>query len=152
MGYYSVGGRSVATAATDEIPAANFWNPATNKRLWVVEISVSKTVATIDNPAIQRTSTIGTAGSTVTPDIDNAYERDFAPPSGCVLDLDWSAIPTVALPHLKRMHMANNEGMAEDMVFRWPGICVPPGTGLQTVSTTGGIAAADHTFVWYEPT
>lgn len=151
MGLYSVGGRGVGSNATDD-PLGHLWNPHSTLRLWVVGVSWCRAVTGGFNIGLCRTSARGTAITTITPDIDNAYERDFAPPSGCVLDLDWSAIPTVALPHLKRMHMANNEGMAEDMVFRWPGICVPPGTGLQTVSTTGGIAAADHTFVWYEPT
>lgn len=152
MGYYSVGGRSVATAATDEIPAANFWNPATNKRLWVVEISVSKTVATIDNPAIQRTSTIGTAGSTVTPDIDNALERDFAPPSGCTLGLStFSVVPTAQGPHIKVWNLPAAIGGGFIFIFPGKGICVPPGTGLAVVTHVAVILQPlDINFVWEE--
>jgi hypothetical protein len=148
---YSVGGRTVVTAATDESVGCALWNPSSTKRLWVVNISWAKTVATADNPAIQRISTRGTQTSTVTPDVDNAWERDITPPSGAVLDVDYSADPTVQGPHLWLWNLPPVGGSGFEKSFPYPGICVPPGTGLAVCTHQAVILQpGDVTYVWQE--
>ncbi len=152
MALYSAGGRmGGATAATDESVGAALWNPAANKRIYVLEVAWAKTAATVDNPALQRSSTRGTQTVTVTPDIDNAWERDIAPPSGALLDLDFSAEPTLQGPHLKAWNLPAAIGSGFIFSFPSPGICIPPGTGLAVVTHVAVILqVADCTFTWQE--
>lgn len=149
---YSVGGRSAATAATADHVAAALWNPHGSLSLYVHEVMIFKTVATVDNHGLIRTSTRGTAGSTVTPDADNAYNRRATPPSGALLDLAaYSAQPTLQGPYMARSNLAAAIGAGFILVFGDQGIEVPFGTGLAIVTPPAVILQpSDFTFVWTE--
>lgn len=150
---YGVGGRSAATAATADIPGAVLWNASGAKSIYVVQAEWYKQgAATADNLALIRTSTRGTVGSTVTPDIDNDYSRQVAPASGCLLDLaSFSAGPTVQGPHLKRTNLAAAIGAGIIWAFHDEPIHVPAGTGLAFVTPTAVILqAGDVAFEWDE--
>jgi hypothetical protein len=129
MGMHSVAGRSAATAATSDNVGAALWNPAAAKILWVTEISWFKTVATADIAGLVRTSTRGTQTSTVTPDADNAYARDLTNSAAGVLDVTYSAQPTIQGPYLWRIGLPAAVAAGFIKVFKRP-IAVPPGTGL----------------------
>jgi len=149
VGFNSVGGRSAATAATDESVGCTLWNPHASSRVWVTEVSIAKTVATVDNPALQRTSTRGTQTVTVTPDIDNSYERDISSPSGIVLDVTYSAQPTLQGPHLSVWNLP--AAVASGRVWRFdpPGLCIPFGTGLAVCTHVAVVLQPqDATYVW----
>jgi hypothetical protein len=149
MGLHSAGGRTVATGATANISACALWNPHASSRVWVTEISWAKTVATVDNPMLIRTTTRGTQVVTVTPDIDNSYERDIATPTGVLIDVDYSAEPTQAGPHLKVWNCPAAIGSGYIWRFDPPGICVPFGTGLAVGTIQAVIVQpADVTYVW----
>jgi hypothetical protein len=96
---YSVRGRNAATAATADHAVWGFWNPHASQRIKVISFSMFAQGAA---PAagwagrIIRTTARGTAGSTVTPGIQNHSTRGVAPPSGVLLDLAaYSAQPTL---------------------------------------------------------
>jgi hypothetical protein len=152
MSLYSVGGRiGGTTGAGDEAVGCALWNPHSTVRMKVVEIAYSKTAATVDNPAIQQSSTRGTQTVTVTPDIDNSWERDLSPPSGALLDLDYSADPTLQGPHLKVWNLPAAIGSGFIFSFPAPGIIIPPGTGLAiTTHVAVALQIADVTFTWVE--
>lgn len=154
MSTFSCAGRFVATAATVDNVGAALWNPHTTKRIWVTEIDLASTVATISNPGVVRTSTRGTQTLSITPDIDNCWERDIAPVSGALLDLTYSAQPTVQGPYFFRWNLAAaiGAGFMDPFVSpEAPGICVPPGTGLAVATPVAVILQpADITFTWIE--
>lgn len=149
---YAVGGRTTATAATADNVAAALWNPSGSKSIEVVEVHLTKITATADNHSLIRTSTRGTQSTTVTPDADNAYNRQVTPASGAVLDVAYSAQPTVQGPALARQNLPAAVGAGFMWVFDRP-IIVPAGTGLAIAVPTGlsvAIVASDVTFVWDE--
>jgi hypothetical protein len=151
MGLNSVAGRSAATAATADNFACALWNPASTKDLWVIEVALAKTVATADNHGIVRITARGTQTSTVTPDTDNAWNRDGTPPTGAVLDVTYSAQPTIASPYLKRWNLPAAIGAGFVFTFPNPGIRVPAGTGLGIATPVAVILqASDVTYTWYE--
>lgn len=154
MSRYAVSGRTTATAATLDNAACALWNPASAKRLWVVSIAWIKTTGTADSHKLIRTSTRGTQSTTVTPDLDNAFERDAAPGTGAVLDVAYSAQPTLQGPELRRWNLPAAIGSGFEWTFPGAGICVPPGTGLAIavpeIGTEVAIQAADVTFTWDE--
>ena len=150
MQRYSVGGRTAATVATADNFGAALWNPSTSKVVYVVEVWWFKVTATADNIEISRITARGTATSTATPDIDNDWERLVAPPSGALLDVTYSAQPTLQTPPLMRTNLPAAIGAGFIYVFARPiklvgseglGIATPVATALQ---------AADVTFVWEE--
>lgn len=96
MDRYGVAGASVATAATADLCISALWNPSTNKTIQVSEIWVFKTTAgAADIPKLRRISARGTAGSTITPAIQNDYSRSQAPVSGALMDLNvFTVAPT----------------------------------------------------------
>lgn len=154
MALYAVAGRTTATAATVDNVGAALWNPHSTKRIWVVKISWLKVTATADHQKIVRISARGTASTTVTPDIDNAYERDIIPPSGALLDVAYSGQPTLQGPELHRWNLPAAVGSGFSEAFPGAGICIPPGTGLAVavpeIGAEVALLAADITVHWQE--
>lgn len=153
MGLNGVGGRmGGATGSTDESVGAAFWNPHSTARVWVQTVTwIKQGSAVVDNPAIIRSSTRGTQTVTVTPDIDNSYERDIASPTGMVLDLDFSAEPTLQGPHFRTWHLPAAVASGFEWGFSAPGLCIPPGTGLAVNTHTAVILqVADCSVEWME--
>lgn len=93
----------IATAGADET-WAELWNPHASRRIRVVECGLFlMDFAGLGQPYwyLARSTTKGTAASTVTPDADNSAEGDVTPPSGATLELaEFSAQPTLATPPL----------------------------------------------------
>jgi hypothetical protein len=152
MDRFSVAGRSADTAATADHVAGALWNPSSNVPLFIAEAHIFLVGATISNVGLIRTSTRGTPGSTVTPDLDNNYSRQAAPLSGALLDLAaYSAQPTVQGPYMKRGSMAAAQGAGFIWVFGKDGIKVPPGTGIALATPVAVILQdSDITWVWDE--
>lgn len=153
MSTYAVRGRTAATAATAGHAIAQLWNAHTTKRIAVTEVVVFKAGAGTANDAIQlqRTTIRGTAGSTVTPDIDNNYDADLAPPSGPLLDLAaFTGQPTLATPGLKGWVAA--AVAASGIVFPIPReIVIPAGTGLAIIQVAATAWPASEVSVeWVE--
>ena len=130
---YVVRGRGAATAATINHAIFQIWNPHATQRIKLIQWSIFKeTVGTVaDGLRFQRSTARGTAGSTVTPDIDNHSERAIAPPSGFLLDLAaFSVQPTLDASELGQGWVAAAFAAAGG-VFAIPGgIVIPPGTGI----------------------
>lgn len=150
---YSTGGRSASTAATADQAGAALWNASTAKSIFAKEIHWFKTSATADGLQVIRTTNRGTTpGSTVTPDIDNDYNRAVAPVSGALLDLAaWATYPTVAGPPLARTNLPAAVGAGVMWVFGGDGIAIPQSTGLAVATPTAlALIAGDVTFVWEE--
>jgi hypothetical protein len=148
---YYVAGRSAATAATANHCGANLWNPHGTKSLYVSEVWWFQTTAAVGNQGLVRTSTIGTPGSTITPDADNATDRRAVPPSACTLGLGtFSVQPTLQTPYLAQGNTAAAIGAGFIWVFPMP-IEVPAGTGLAIATPVAVVlAASDVTFRWEE--
>lgn len=145
------GGRTVATAATAGHAAANLWNPSSAVELYVREIHFVNTTAASANLVIRRSTGRGTAGSTVTPDIDNEVGRAAASPAGAVLDLaTFSVQPTLDTSELDRWMTAAVIGAGKIWTFP-KRIMIPPGQGLAVATPVAtAIAASDITYVWDE--
>lgn len=132
MGVFSARGFNAATAATADHALFGVWNPDSAKRIKVLELGVFKSGAGVaaDSVYVCRSTARGTAGSTVTPDADNAWDGDDIPASGWLLDLSsYSVQPTKGSPNLWGWVAAAVAGSG----IIWPtprGIWVPPGTGL----------------------
>lgn len=152
---FLVGARSAATDAAANNFLCNLWNPSGTRSLWVEEFSYCSAggnPAALDPLRLCRTGTSGTAGSTVTPDLDNEFERANSPSTGVVLHLaNFSVEPTIASPPLYRLALAIT-GNPSTVTWVFPkGIRVPPGSGLG-LATTGAVVAVagDVTFRFYE--
>lgn len=152
MSVFSVRGFTVATAASADDVIAQLWNPDSLKSIRVIEMGLFKAGAGTANDSIyvDRSSARGTQSVTVTPDADNAWEADDVPASGALLDVDFSAEPT-----LKGNPMFGWVAAAVAASgFIWPtprGIRVPAGTGLcicQRAATAWPTSEAY--FVWEE--
>jgi len=148
---YSVAGRNAATGAAADQPGAVLWNASSAKTIYCREISGFTSSAVAWALQLIRTSTRGTAGSTVTPDIDNDRDRLLAPPSTVVLDLGlFSSAPTVQGPAMARTHVGAVIGAAFGWVFN-PPIAIPAGTGLAIANVPATASPTmDFTFVWEE--
>ena len=150
---YGVRGRTAATAATADNGIAALWNPHATKRLTVYEIGLMAASAPASGASVylRRTSARGTAGSTVTPGIQNGYQRDIAPVSGVLLDLAaYSVQPTFETGGLKGWVLM---AVAAATIL-YPiskGIVVPPGTGLALVTAAAIIIPISEVWaVWAE--
>lgn len=153
MRYFAVAGRGLATAATANHVLAQLWNPDATRSLWVVEIHIQKTAATVDNHSIQRSTGRGaTPTSTVTPDLDNDFEREITPDTGAVLELaTFGTQPTLATPPAYQGNLPAAIGAATQYVFAGQGLKVPFGTGLCIATPVAVVAqVADVTFVFWE--
>jgi len=151
---YTVRGRTVATAATADHAIAQLWNPHSTQRIKVIHFTLFKTAAgaAADAFRLKRSTARGTAGSTVTPDIDNHSERAVAPVSGVLLDLAaFSVQPTLDASELGPEFVAAAFAAA-GVVYAIPGgIVIPPGTGLvlaQVPATAWPISGVS--FSWLE--
>ena len=161
MGVYSVRGfaASTGTAASD-LAIANLWNPDANQRLEVLEIGLFSAGTTGSAVNLARTTTEGTAGSTVTPDADNCWDTHDVPASGCRLGLSlFSAQPTKATGRLMAIQLRDTGATvagSSSIGFVWTspyGIWVPPGTGLCITSKDSDFvqfSTAEVYFVWEE--
>ena len=152
MPRYACGGRTAATAATQDNVGAALWNPSTTKAIYVRRVEWYKTVGTADLPSLVRTTTRGTASATVTPDADNDFGGTVVPVSGALRDITYSAQPTVASPYMIRngLPATVGSGVVWD-VDRDGGIRVAPGTGLAVATPTATVLQpADVTFYWKE--
>ncbi len=137
MARYRVRGRTVATAATADVAIAGIWNPHATKRIYVLEFACSAATAPGAGAGfhIRRSTARGTQTSTVTPIADHADEADATPHSGWVLDIDWSADPTLAaLPSIFGWILAAVAASGIVYPFSGRGVCVKPGTGLVWVN------------------
>lgn len=153
MRTYSLGGRTVATAATQNHAGAQLWNPSASRTLFVTQIAWSKTIATADNLAVVRTSARGTAGSTVSSALQDDYDYDGAPPTGAVLDLAaFSGQPTIVASASPMFRWYLPAAIGSGFIWPCPApIKVPPGTGLALITPTATILQpADVTFAWTE--
>lgn len=151
---YSVGGRmnAATTAATDDV-AFQLWNPSTAKAIYAQEVHFFKSAATADGQKLIRSSARGaTPGATLTPDIDNDYNRAVAPVSAAVLETsNFATEPTLAGPAIAQTNLPAAIGAGFIWVFGGDGIAVPQSTGLCVASPTAVIIQiADGTFVWDE--
>ena len=150
---FSTAGRTAATAANARDVVAQLWNPSTDRVLLVREIRLTNTNAAAphNRTVVARTTTTGTAGSTVTPDIDNEYSRFAAPPSGALLLLAlFSVQPTVDATNLELAWYRQEPGAGFVWTYNVP-VGVPPASGLAIINSGGFITtAADVTFAWDE--
>lgn len=149
----SLGGRTAATAATANHTLAELWNPHATKRLSVFEIGMFKAAAgtAADSLRVRRTSARGTAGSTLTPGIENNLERGAAPQSGALLDVAaFTVQPTLETGILAAFVAAAVAGSG--IILPTPrGIEIPPGTGLALVHLEATAwPASDVWFGWTE--
>lgn len=148
---YRVGGRSAATAATVNHAYGGIWNPSASKSIYVMEIHLVKTVGTVDNHALARSTARGTPGSTVTPDADNHDAGQVVPQSGALLDLAaYSVQPTLATPNL--LHFNLPAVIGSGLIWTFPeGIRVPAGAGLVIITPPAVIGQpSDISFIWKE--
>ncbi len=151
---YTVRGRTVATAATLDHALCGLWNPHGTQRIKVINFTVFKTAAgtAADAFRLKRATARGTAGSTVTPDIDNHSERAAAPVSGALLDLAaYSVQPTLDASELGPEFVAAAFAAA-GIVYAIPGgVVIPPGTGLVLAQTAATIwPVSGVSFTWLE--
>ena len=153
MATYSVRGLTVATAATGDQAICQLWNPDSTKALIVYEMGLFKTTGgtAADSVYVIRTTARGTSAANSTPDGDNTWLNDGeVPPSGAIMDTDFSAEPTKASPGMF--------GWVAPAVaasgFVWPtprGIVVRAGAGLCMIARATTIwPVSEAYFVWEE--
>ena len=152
-GVYSVRGRTVATAATLDHGVATLWNPHATQRLVVYEVGLCAAAAPAAGASfyLRRSTARGTAGSTVTPAIQQAFARAVAPPSGALLDLaTYTGQPTFEAGGFMGWVLA--AVAASGIIVPIPrGIEVPPGAGLSIVTAAGvAVPASEVWFGWQE--
>lgn len=127
-----VRGVTAATTATIDLAAFSIWNPSTTKRIELVELGVFVTTAPTAGSGLQmrRITARGTPGTTATPTLENAQERDAVPDSGFVLDLAvFSVAPTLAAaPSMMGWVPAASVGAG--LVLPLRELTIPPGTGI----------------------
>jgi len=156
MGLYSMAGRSTATASAADQCGFNFWNPSSTKIAWLLEVAYCCTTAPAGNNTarLTRTSTAGTGPSaTITPDTDNAWDRDGVPPSAAVLHLGAfaTAQPVIEGPaQWRTVAPPSINGLGFEKTYGIPGLAVPPGTGIGIFSLSAIWGAGDVTVIWWE--
>lgn len=150
---YAVGGRSLDTAATADHVAAQLWNPHGTKAIYVREVHLIQIAATVSNPGLARSSARGaTPTATVTPDLDNHFDRLAAPASAAVLELaTFGTQPTLSPPYLFRYNFPAAGGAGLIWTFYDTPLLVPAGTGLCIATPVAVVLQdSDITFVWDE--
>lgn len=151
---FTVAGRTTSTGGnTNDDCYGMLWNPSTSRSLWVTEIiwQAAATGAT-QGAKIRSATGRGTAGSTVTPDLDNDWEREITPATGAVLDLgDYSVEPSgLSTPEMMRGGWSTGQGMSWQFLLPI-GIRVIPLSGLGLFSNFAGqFATPDLTFRFHE--
>lgn len=163
MAVYSARGFTAETGTTDPMPVFQLWNPDSTEGITVLEFGLFianniLNTAQGQEPTILRSTARGTAGSTVTPDADNAWDNLVAPPSGALLDLaNFSGNPTRSGPEMIAWNLCGSAtGGTAGLGFIWShptGIWVPPGQGLLLEANVGGVnqfRASEVYIVWEE--
>jgi hypothetical protein len=151
VGRWSVGARSGATLATIDHAIATFWNPHATDSVALVRVDYACSIAAGREPALIRISTRGTPTSTVTPDLDNHYQRYTAPPSGVLIDLaPFSPQPTLQGPALWQHFVGGQPGSGITWWFDPEPLRVPASTGVALITKVALGAVGDATFVWDE--
>jgi hypothetical protein len=130
-----IAGRNAATAATLRNVAAAIWNPHSTSRIFVYEIWSFPSTAGATNLGVARITARGTASTSITAALDHSIERDTAAPSGFILDLAYSAQPTVSASDMQQSILPATIGNGMIWGFSDP-ITVPPGTGLALITIT----------------
>ena len=152
---YTVRGRSAATAATADHALASMWNGHSTQRIKIVSFAVFKqggAGAAGDSIRFRRITGRGTAGSTVSPGIQNHSTRVVAPVSGVVLDLAaYSVQPTLDSLDLGFGWTAPAV-QGSGIVYPIPGgIEIGPGAGLTIIQVAATAwPASEITFSWAE--
>lgn len=153
---FSVAGRSVGTSAAADQCICNLWNPDATRSIWVHEFAFGGLTnnSALDPLRFCRTTTLGNnPTTTVTPDLDNDFEREISPITAVTLRLSgFTTQPVLAVPELYRLSFPiTGAPHALTWVFPRGGIRIPPGTGL-ALATTGAVAQSgcDITFRFVE--
>lgn len=151
---YSVGVSGAAPSGSVE-PHSTLWNPSSDVPIRLLYVCCAVPAGTAAHIILCRIDTQGTSASDVTPDADNDFARELAPPSGALIGLaDFSVAPSVG-NDLDRW-VVSGFGSVE----RWygqpdshregsHGIEVPPGTGL-SLSVQSGAVITEDTWMWEE--
>lgn len=150
-GRYVVAGRAAVTAGgSANLCGAALWNPHATKSIYVTGIFHSVVVGGTAL-YVTHTTSRGTPGSTVTPDIDNDLDRLLAPISGAVLDLaQFSVVPGRSSPEVARFkHDQNNPGPFMELWFG-DGIEVGAGEGLGLFGHNTNTYQTEVSFTWDE--
>jgi murein DD-endopeptidase MepM/ murein hydrolase activator NlpD len=149
-------GRTGASAATAGHGVAAVWNPHSTLAIVVYEISLFATTAPAagSTVALQRISARGTAGSTITPGIQNDTQYGAAASSGAVLDLaTYTVQPTVigtSVTHaMWRFPLAAVIGSGFVQPFP-EGIRVPAGAGLAIIAAAAVIVPASDVSIAFD--
>lgn len=153
---FLVAGRSAATSAAADQSICNLWNPDATRSIWALEFSYGdlSNSSALDPVRFCRTTTLGNnPTTTVTPDLDNDFEREIAPITATTLRLSsFTTQPILVTPELFRLSFPiTGAPHSLTWVFQRGGIRIPPGTGL-ALATTGAVAkaGADITFRFVE--
>lgn len=152
MDEWRVSGLTAASDANDNDAVAILWNPHASRHIWVVEVHFANDTAAAGKVTLTRTTTRGTAGSTVTPDADNHVEGITTPASGALLDLsNFSVEGTKASPDLGSYQTPATIGAGKVWSFRAKPIRVAAGTGFGLINGAAAAVAASHVeFAWQE--
>ena len=95
MNHYCASGITVASGATADNAICGIWNDSTTNSIFVKQMHLISTAATLAFPGVRRASARGTSASSVTPGIAADVNHALAPESTCIVDLDYSAEPTL---------------------------------------------------------
>ena len=156
MGIYSVRGLAATTAVSADVAVAQLWNNSSTEYIKVLECGSTVAGTTHARCYFSRSTARGTAGSTITPDADNAWDSNKAPSSGALMDLSsFSAQPTLATPPLHGFHVgASGVGGSggAGFIYAFPdGIVIPPSDGFVIVNGDAvGWGQSECFFVWEE--
>jgi hypothetical protein len=142
---YSVRGLAAATTAAANQSVITLWNPSSTALLEILELGVTPNTQTGGGPSsrlmIRHVSTRGTAGSTVTPDADNAWDAATAPASGALVDLSNYSVQPTFLPQMlvaSFSGVAGSGGWQYVFVPPYPDypLVVPPGKGITAMTAS----------------
>lgn len=135
MNHYKATGVTVASGSAADNAICGIWNASTTKSIFVEQMSLFKTAAGgADIPKIRRSSARGTSASSFTPGIGCDVNHALAPESGAILDLDYSAEPTLVTGELMSIVTPAAIGSGVIWVFTFEdGVTVKAGTGLNFV-------------------
>lgn len=146
---HSVRGVTAATVGTIDHCAFSIWNPSATKRIEFIEFGVFVTTAPVAGAGLhmRRITARGTPGSTATPTLENALERDAVPDSGFLLDLAaFSVQPTLAaVPSMMGWTPAASVGAG--IVIPVRDLIIPPGTGVAFLNRAASIFPISEVYV-----
>lgn len=135
MNHYKASGVTVASGASADNAICGLWNPSSSKAIFCEKLAIFKTVAGgADIPKVRRSSARGTSASSVTPGIGADVNHALAPESGAILDLDYSAEPTLVAGDIDSIVTPAATGSGVIWVFTFEdGITIKAGNGLNIV-------------------